>query len=268
MKSLRSTPFDRLLLVERHHAEAFAAEAVVPGVEVHADDDVTWVVHPGATWRNSAIMVRFSPRTARRRIGTLFTRYEKHRRGFAVWVSPLSTPAHLADLLTERRMRCQKYFPAMVRDLSDGRTFSGPERPIEIRRVLDGSEFKETRHPAIGALTTTLRRRAFERLCTLVREPGARTRAFVAWNGNTPIGSLELFLGSEAAGVHSLRVPAQHQGRGVATALLEHACSEAARHGARLMVLLASSEGQRLYERRGFTVVGHLGHWYRSFQRG
>jgi hypothetical protein len=101
---------DQLLVVERHHAEALEAEAVVPGVEVHIDPDVTCIVHPGSTWRNAAIMARFSSAAAK--------------------------------------------------------------RPIE------------------------------------------------------------LFLGSEA------------------------------------IVLLASSEGQRFYERRGFIVAGHMGYWYRSFQRG
>jgi N-acetylglutamate synthase-like GNAT family acetyltransferase len=76
-----------------------------------------------------------------------------------------------------------------------------------------------------------------------------------------------LFLGSECAGLHSLTVPTQFRNRGVGTALVEHVCAEAVRHGASMMVLLASSEGQPLYEHRGFTEVARFGYWYRSFQR-
>ena len=48
------------MLIEDHVAEAYAAEAMVPGVEVHQDDDITWVVHCGSAWRNSGILLRGS----------------------------------------------------------------------------------------------------------------------------------------------------------------------------------------------------------------
>ena len=82
-----------------------------------------------------------------------------------------------------------------------------------------------------------------------------------------PVGAIELFAGKDAAGIHGLTVLGPHEGGGIGSALIEHACEEATRQGSRTMVLLASSEGQRLYERRGFTEVGRIGYWYRSFQR-
>jgi GNAT superfamily N-acetyltransferase len=56
--------------------------------------------------------------------------------------------------------------------------------------------------------------------------------------------------------------------RGIGSALLEHACEAARRHGARSVALLATTEGHRLYQRRGFNEVARFGYWYRSFQRG
>jgi ribosomal protein S18 acetylase RimI-like enzyme len=41
--------------------------------------------------------------------------------------------------------------------------------------------------------------------------------------------------------------------------LAEHACTDAARSRAKTMVLLATTQGQRLYERHGFTEVGRFG---------
>ena len=76
-----------------------------------------------------------------------------------------------------------------------------------------------------------------------------------------------MFLGSESAGIHGLSVLDGYQGNGIGSALIEHVCSDAVRSGARTMVLLATTEGQRLYDRRGFTEVGRFGYWYRSFQR-
>jgi ribosomal protein S18 acetylase RimI-like enzyme len=212
-------------------------------------------------------MVRLSAASAGRRLDTLIARYERHRRGFAVWVSSSSTPANLSGLLSARRLRCQKYFPAMVRALNSPPGPGLSPKGLEIRRILDGCEFEATAHPAIGPLTTALRRQALERLSALVADPLQRTRAFVAWLGEKPVGSVELFLGKEVAGVHSLHVSTEYEGQGIGSAMIDHACSEAAQQGATQLVLLASTEGQLLYERRGFVEVGRLAYWYRSFQR-
>ena len=76
-----------------------------------------------------------------------------------------------------------------------------------------------------------------------------------------------MFLGSDSAGIHGLSVLDGYEGRGIGSALIEHVCRDAAQAGARTMALLATTEGQRLYERRGFTEVARFGYWYRSFQR-
>jgi GNAT superfamily N-acetyltransferase len=254
------------VLVERHHAERFLAEAMVPGAEVHHDPDITWVVHPGQAWRNAGIMVRFSAASAERRLDTLLARYEEHGRGMALWVSPAATPANLPALLRTRRLRCQKHFPAMLRRLADPVSEGTLPAQLEIRRVVDVAEYETTPHPTIGPLTTPLRRQAFERLRALVADRSDRARAFVAWIDGSPVGAAEIFLGTESAGIHGLSVLEGYEGRGIGSALIEHVCRDAVRSGGNTMVLLASTEGQRLYERRGFREVGRFGYWYRSFR--
>jgi hypothetical protein len=93
---------DDVLLVERHHAEAIQAESVAPIAEVHLDEDVTWMVHPGSAWRNAGILLRLSSASASRRLDTLLRRYQRHGRGMGLWVSPLATPNNLTRLLAER----------------------------------------------------------------------------------------------------------------------------------------------------------------------
>ena len=258
---------DRALLVERHHAEWFAAEASVAGTEVHSDRDVMWLVHPVEAWRNSGIMVRLSASTASRRLDTLVARYQKHGRGMALWISPAATPDNLAGLLKARKLRCRQHFPAMLRHLSAPARVLEQPAGLEIRRVVSIDEFERIPHPAIGPLTTPLRRAALQRIAALIDARRARSVMFVAWSNGQPVGSSELFLGSECAGLHSLTVPEQHRHRGIGTALVEHTCAEAVRRGASTIVLLASSDGRPLYERCGFAEVARFGYWYRSFQR-
>jgi len=255
------------LLIEREHAESFIAEGIVPGVEVHEDRDITWIVHAAQAWRNAGILVRFSPSSAAGRIDALIDRYRRHRRGMALWISPSATPPDISDLLTARRLRCRKYFPAMIRTLADHVPPARPLPQLVIRRVTDAAEFRKTPHPAIGPLTTPLRRAAFARMRALLSDPSGRTINYVAWLGDRPAGSIELFLGSACAGIHGMSVLEQYQRRGIASALIEQACKNLRERGAKSLGLLATTEGQQLYVRCGFREVAQFGYWYRSFQR-
>ena len=163
------------LLVEQEHAEWFLAERVVPGTEIHKDRDVTWVVHTGAAWRNAASWSG-SLHPLQHVASTLSSAIPGHRRGMALWISPSATPSNITDLLTARRLRCQKYYPAMIRDLADRAPSFQQPKELVIRRVIDPTEFRNTAHPAIGPLTTPLRRNAFERMRALLSQPSARTR--------------------------------------------------------------------------------------------
>jgi GNAT superfamily N-acetyltransferase len=255
-------------VVERHYAEWFVAEGVVPGVEVHVDRDLTWIVHPGHAWRNAGIMARFTPRTAERRLDAVLMRYRRHGRGMALWVSPSATPPHLSALLKARGLRCQRHFPAMLRQLDSQPAYLSPPTGVDIRRVLEVTAFQATPHPAIGKPTTALRRHSLERLRALISAPGGQTRAYVAWLGGQPVGAVELFLGSPSAGLHGLFVERLFGGRGIGSALIERVCQEARDVGAREIVLLATGKGRRLYAQRGFAEVAQFGYWYRAFGRG
>ena len=254
------------LLVERMTAESLIAKAVVPGVEVHADRDVTWIVHPGSVWRNVAVMVRFTEATAADRVGSLLRRYRRHGRGAGFWISPAATPPDLTRVLREKRLRCRKYFPAMVRSLSWRPPNVATPAGVTIQRVRDVAAFARTPHPSVGALTTPLRRHAFARLNALVDDPSERIHAFVAYLDGDPAGASELFVGTETAGIIGLSVLAAHRGQGVGAALLEHTCQQARSHGASTIGLIATSDGERLYARRGFIEVARFGYWYQSHQ--
>jgi GNAT superfamily N-acetyltransferase len=257
---------DQALLVERHVAEWFRSSAVVPGAELHDDPDVTWVVKPGSVWGNSGVMVRLSAASAARRLDTLVARYRDDGRGMGLWVSPAATPDNLEDLLRARRLNCRKRFPAMVRDLAEPHAARPVPRGLTILRVQDPSEFEKAPHPSIGPITTPRRRQMLDGFTARLLAVPPRTLAFVAWLDGTPVGASLLFLGAECAGLHDLNVIEALRGRGLGAALLTHTCEEARRLGASRMALLATSDGQRVYERCKFSEVARFGYWYRSFR--
>jgi GNAT superfamily N-acetyltransferase len=103
----------------------------------------------------------------------------------------------------------------------------------------------------------------------LVAASPSRIVPFVAYLEGRPVGSGELFLGKrKSAGLIGLSVLEAYRGRGIGTALLEYSCQEAAARGETTLSLIATSDGEQLYVRRGFVEVARFGYWYRSFQRG
>ena len=256
--ALAPVDHDAIRLVEGHVAEAHAAERDVPGVEVHEDDDVTWTVHSGSAWRNCAIQVRFSPSAAARRVEAIVARYELHGRGAGFWVSPLSTPPDLTALLSSHGLRCRKHFPAMIRAL-DSQPAPWLVHGVDILPLApDGP---------LGSTTTPRGRCETARLRVLLADPARRTRVFAARHAGTEIGRVEIFVGRHCSGIHGISVHEDWQRRGIGSALLERACADAAGAGSSSIVLLATTEGQRLYQRRKFVEVARFGYWYRSFQR-
>ena len=246
-------------LIERHCAEAYAAEAGVPCAEVHIDADVAWLVHSGSTWRNSAIAVRFRDGEAATRLTAMIRRYQQHGRGMGMWLSPLSTPADLAAHLHSLGLRCRRYFPAMLRSLDATASREDVPKGVEVRPLNPTSVSPRSR--------TVIGRCEAERLRVRLADPAQRTRVFEASIDGKAVGRVELFVGTECSGIHGLSVDESHQGRGIGSALLERACAEATHAGSPSVVLLATSEGHRLYERRGFVEVAKFAYWYRSFQR-
>lgn len=207
------------LRIERHMIEWERSGAVAPHLEVHADPDVTWAVHPA-----------------------------------------------IDALLKARGLRLRKRFPAMACDLATATAPPPAIAGLEIRQVDDVGVFRATPHPMIGRLTTERRRLGFAALKARLGARPASTFAFVAWLDGAPVGSSLLFMGAECAGLHDLTVRSSHRGRGIGAALLAHTCREAARRRASTMVLLATSDGERVYGRNGFVEVARFGYWYGSLK--
>ena len=157
-------------------------------------------------------------------------------------------------------LRCRKHFPAMIRRLG------GEHPPPSSPPAVEILPFDPTT-AVLGSATTARGRCEVERLRVLLTDRQRRTRVFVARLDGVEAGRVELFVGTTCSGIHGISVRESVQGRGIGSALLEHACREAANAGSPAVVLLATTEGQRLYERRGFVEVARFGYWYRSFQR-
>ncbi|HSP66505.1 MAG TPA: GNAT family N-acetyltransferase [Bryobacteraceae bacterium] len=244
----------------------YAAQADVPGIEVHRDPDVTWMLSNGTTWANSGMSMRFSAKTAGMRLDEIFKRYAQHGRGIGFWVDDQATPADLTDHLKRLGLRCKKRFPGMWCDLTKLPKVTVPEG-IRIIRTPHHSMYLRHPHPNLGPITTEIRRHELNRLAHLAAQWPDHFFDFVALApGNRPVGACSMFLSESAAGLYDVGVLESQRGRGIGTAMLAYALRFARDRDREQAVLLASGMGYGMYCRAGFREVCKVAYWYRSLR--
>ena len=236
----------------------------MPGIEVHRDPDITWMLSNGAAWCNSGTALRFSPAKAGRRLDQILKRYAEHGRGAGFWVDDDATPADIGELLKARGLRCRKRFPGMWCDLAKLPKISVP-KGIRIIQTPHHSMYLRHPHPYFGPITTAIRRHELNRLAHLAAQWPKRFFDFVALAaGNRPVGACSMFLDDSVAGFYDVGVLEKERNQGIGSAMMAHALRFARERGATQAVLLASGMGCGMYRRVGFREVCKIAYWYRA----
>lgn len=245
----------------------YAAQADVPGMEVHRDPDITWMLSNGATWANSGVSLRFSSVNAGRRIDQILEYYAERGRAAGFWVDHEATPANIEELLKQCGLRCRKRFPGMRCDLDE---LPKPPIPkgIRIIQTPHHSMYLRHAHPYFGPITTAIRRHELNRLAHLAAQWPKRFFDFVALAAdNRPVGACSMFLDDGVVGFYDVGVLEQERNKGIGSAIMAHALRFARQHNATQAVLLASGMGYGMYRRVGFREVCQIAYWYRALKR-
>jgi len=243
-----------------------AAQADVPGVEVHRDPDITWMLSNGATWSNSGTSLRFEPKTARKRLHQIYKQFAKHGRGIGFWVDDEATPADLTNYLKDLSLRCKKRFPGMWCDLAKLPAIQAPAG-IRIIQTPHYSLYLRHPHPYFGPITTAIRRHELNRLAHLAAQWPKQFFGFVALAaGNRPVGACSMFLDGSVAGFYDVGVLKEERNHGIGGAMMASALRFARQRGATQAVLLASGMGYEMYRRVGFREVCKIAYWYRALR--
>jgi GNAT superfamily N-acetyltransferase len=247
----------------------YAAQADVPGIEVHRDPDITWMLSNGTTWSNSGTSLRFSASKAGRRLDQILKRFAQHGRGIGLWVDDEATPADLADHLRRLGLRCRKRFPGMWCDLAKLPRITVP-KGVRIIQTPHHSMYLRHPHPYFGPITTAIRRHELNRLAHLAAQWPKRFFDFVALAAdNRPVGACSMFVDDSVAGFYDVGVLEEERNRGIGSAMLAHALRFACERPSKRVtqaVLLASGMGYRMYQGVGFHEVCKIAYWYRSLK--
>lgn len=177
---------------------------------------------------------------------------------FSWWVGPTSTPRDLGARLIAHGLIHAEDETGMVLDLHGLDDGDHAVAGVVVRQARSPTEVADLAGVVAANWDPPDQEvvRTYERAAPILLAPSSPFRLWIAYRDGEPVAACEAFLGEGVAGIYAVVTRSAYRRQGIGTAVTRAALRHARAEGYRVAALQASGQGQRIYERIGFTTCG------------
>lgn len=242
--------------------EMLAYFGTSPLAQTVHNDCLHWVITgvPSNDY-NGILSTTLMDSTADQAIEQILTHFQAARLPFVWYVNGGTTPTDLPQRLV--RHGCTRLDPGqgMALELSGLPNLTGSRADLVIRRVSTPDEL--TAWMDVWTQIDGENRQPREALYdSLLLRPDLRLRHYVAWVADRPVGTAQLFLGQQSAGLYCVAVLPAYQRQKVGTGLVLTALREAYLADYSIVLTGPTSESASMYRQLGFDVFNSYSEVY------
>lgn len=180
--------------------------------------------------------------------------FRQQEKAYCVWVSESQHSPELKAIFQELDIHQQNMEPGMVLDLNQYEPLSSPLH-TNIERVATPAQLAEfaTSIAANWSPPDQNVLRYYEQVATVILNPEHGVQLLIYREEGQVLSCLEMFPSdADTIGFYSLATLEAHRGKGIASAMLLYALNLAKQSGYQQVILQASEDGLRIYEKLGF----------------
>lgn len=245
--------------------EMLAYVGTSPLAQAIHDDSLHWVITgvPSNDY-NGILSTTLMDSTADQAIEQILTHFQVTRLPFVWYINCGTTPTDLPQRLV--RQGCTRLDPGqgMALELSGLPNLADSRADLVIRRVSTPDEL--TAWMDVWTQMNDENRQPREALYnSLLLRPDLQLRHYVAWVADRPVGTAQLFLGQQSAGLYCVAVLPAYQRQKVGTALVLTALQEAYLANYGTVLTGPTSESASMYRQLGFNVFNSSSEVYHSW---
>ena len=240
---------DTCHLIESTTAEFFLNLGSLNNDEILDKPEIKYIF--AKNWQSRVFMANFNELDASENILKIISRLKKLKIPVLWFISPMSKPRNLQDLLKEYNFTYQNKWKAMAIDLKNvPKEFNIPES-MEIKKVNSLEELKTWTDVLVKSFEFPLLE-SYKKYFIKAGLENLNFNYYLGYFNGNPVATSIIFKGKGTAGMFYIGTIQESRREGIASALVNYILNEAKNEGYNICVLQASEMGYPLYKKIGF----------------
>ncbi len=237
-------------LIEYNTAKFFLNLGHLNGDEVFDTSEIKYIFTKN--WQSRVFMANFNESSAHSNIMHVISRIKELNIHVLWFVSPMSHPRNLGNILKDHGLTYRNEWKAMAVDLETvTESFNIPEG-IEIKEVLNLEELKIWTDILVKSFEFPEIVESYKKYFINAGLEGLNFHYYLGFLNGKPVTTDVLFNGEKAAGLFYIGTVPEARGQGIAKTMVNYLLSESKNKGYSISILQASEMGYPLYKKIGF----------------